>query len=806
MRGVIVGIAVLAGCADLEPLARQSCGNAVVESGEDCDRFVDPTLGPNTACDACRYVCTGASECPAGWGCGADGVCRYASGAFEEPGAPVAAQGYEFVIGDVNGDETADVVGYSAALFWLHFGLGGGRLGDAITYPTLLSYGDPGWGDLDGDATLDGVGGGPQSMGVMVGRDVGFEPVPQAAAIFSAEGGVVTAPLRAEPWPFHDFLLGMGTGGLFVVQLQRLGAPPAAPMLLEYHTVDELGGLAIGDLDLDPAEGQDDVALVFTGESRARVFGTDVDAVGSPFLVPRAELPLPEPAGQGAAWADLDGDGAADLLVRAESGNVLVARGDGLGGFAAAAVDPSFTAEGGSGFPLAVGDLDGDGDDDFVGPGGIYLNAGGAIDQVGWSSIGPWRCAAIGDYNRDGIADVAGGGAASGVELMLGGTLGLYTRAILGTEGVPTAMITGDFDGDRVFDLAIHEARPAGDLVSVLFGDTRGPPADPAPIGRFQRIRSISTGHLTIGTDDLTFDDVNEIMVQSSAGTALSDENELSLFIGAADRRLMAPVDLGTDPAGFLVGRFTPGDADADVLVRLKTTPYSPLLLVGDGTAHFREDDRRQLPPVGVDGALLACALFTSGDLDGDAVDEVIGISCGETESPPQLLIGKFGGSSAAPILAVTATPFAGLSGTPVSLELADVDRDLQPDLVVGFTTDVLVLWNSGGAFDLEASPVVLPDPPGLVGYGAVATINADRDPWLELAVDAGDGVYLADVGADRQLTVGPLPVAGSGRPRAADLSGDGLDDLVVLDDFALHVYVALPHDRAAVIQPFGAL
>src|SRR5689334_15139509 len=95
MRIRIAALAALAGlvvaaaaCANLEPMAHDVCGNAVIErdAGEDCDTHVFEA-GVRCAeageAHACRYVCGAESVCPTGWGCGNDGVCRESTGRFE---------------------------------------------------------------------------------------------------------------------------------------------------------------------------------------------------------------------------------------------------------------------------------------------------------------------------------------------------------------------------------------------------------------------------------------------------------------------------------------------------------------------------------------------------------------------------------------------------------------------------------------------------------------------------------------------------------------------------------------------------
>ena len=109
-------------CADLPYLEPGTCGDRVVEreAGEDCDLLVDPSLGDDLVCgppdgsaQQCRYVCDGA-ECPEGWKCEDDGICRAPAGSFEVPDEPltlVAAD--EVLLADLAEDERDELVARS---------------------------------------------------------------------------------------------------------------------------------------------------------------------------------------------------------------------------------------------------------------------------------------------------------------------------------------------------------------------------------------------------------------------------------------------------------------------------------------------------------------------------------------------------------------------------------------------------------------------------------------------------------------------------------------------------------------------
>src|SRR5690242_4310412 len=92
---------VIAGCAAYDPIQPNTCGNGVVEDGEDCD----VVGGPDAAgCVACRWSCA-STTCPEGWGCGRDGECRQGTGTYKERGAPSDEDVSEFVLADLDGDD-----------------------------------------------------------------------------------------------------------------------------------------------------------------------------------------------------------------------------------------------------------------------------------------------------------------------------------------------------------------------------------------------------------------------------------------------------------------------------------------------------------------------------------------------------------------------------------------------------------------------------------------------------------------------------------------------------------------------------
>src|SRR6516165_12123313 len=112
----IAAVIVASACADLPQIDRNTCGNFVLETGEDCDT---PKADPYV-CHACRYDCTN-TPCPVGFGCGADFVCRKPSGNFETSGPEIAVDAKRIETADFDGDHRLDIVAETTAEFRVHY-------------------------------------------------------------------------------------------------------------------------------------------------------------------------------------------------------------------------------------------------------------------------------------------------------------------------------------------------------------------------------------------------------------------------------------------------------------------------------------------------------------------------------------------------------------------------------------------------------------------------------------------------------------------------------------------------------------
>ncbi|MFO0758225.1 MAG: VCBS repeat-containing protein [Byssovorax sp.] len=167
LLGAAFGAFAALGCADLSQIQENTCGNGLVEVGEDCDSKAtadgaDCSADSSTcACrqhgelNECRFRCDQASDCPAdglGWGCGIDHVCRrprVCKGTLcdrWESAALLPETASQVIIADFDGSGRGSLLSVASPLVSVHSFDESGRLldSDVLVVPDA----NPAVGDL----------------------------------------------------------------------------------------------------------------------------------------------------------------------------------------------------------------------------------------------------------------------------------------------------------------------------------------------------------------------------------------------------------------------------------------------------------------------------------------------------------------------------------------------------------------------------------------------------------------------------------------------------------------------------------
>ena len=286
------------------------------------------------------------------------------------------------------------------------------------------------------------------------------------------------------------------------------------------------------------------------------------------------------------AVGDFDGDGVPDLAVaNIVSDDVSVLLGNGDGSFQPAR---SFAAGAGPN-SVAVGDFNGDGQLDLAVANlgdcndspcndstvSVLLgNGDGSFQAARNLAVGSYPISvAVGDFNRDGLLDLAVSNFYSdNVSVLLGNGNGTFQEAQnLAVGSSPTSVAVGDFNGDELPDLAVSNA--GSDDVSVLLGNGDG---------TFQGARNFDVGGSprSVVVGDFNGDGLPDLAL-TNFGDPFGENGSFSVLLGSGDGTFQAAQNfavLGPRPYPLAVGDFN-GDGMPDLaLTTLDSNNVSALI------------------------------------------------------------------------------------------------------------------------------------------------------------------------------------------------------------------------------------
>jgi hypothetical protein len=271
--------------------------------------------------------------------------------------------------------------------------------------------------------------------------------------------------------------------------------------------------------------------------------------------------------------ADLNGDHHQDLVVLTNGLDVInILLGNGDGTFQPATTLPDTNAP----IAVAVGDFNGDGIPDIAaaniggGSGGfgsvslLLGNGNGTFQTATVAGVGnnnP-RFAVAGDFNGDGKLDLAVTNEAGTVDVILGNGNGTFqapsTPATIGVE--PNSAVAADLNGDGKLDLVVSNAISAENTVYVLLGNGNGTFQTPTSYSVGQDIESMAVA-------DFNEDGLLDLAL-ANTGTGGGGEGSVILLKGTGGGTFApaAPIHGGPAPFSLAVADFD-GDGHPDLAV-----------------------------------------------------------------------------------------------------------------------------------------------------------------------------------------------------------------------------------------------
>ncbi len=583
----------------------------------------------------------------------------------------------------------------------------------------------------------------------------------------------------------------------------------------------------VGDVDGD---GYDDLLVGATGgpDGYAYLYSGSVDG-----LVTTAAAALAGPTGTSgfgsgvAAAGDVNGDGYADVLVRAFSsvdslGYVYVFHGGPTG--LATTASATLAGGGGLGYGSSIsgaGDIDADGYDDIVvgawtsgadvylgSAGGIATTATATIDDDTWGGSFGYVAVGVGDVNGDGYDDVLitapWVGSKDGKAYLFRGTAtGLGTSPITTFEvnGVSdvfgyTASPAGDVNGDGYDDVMI--AGPFGSAgVYVYAGGSSG--LDTVALTNLGEVGSSGFGLGMAALGDIDKDGYDDVVVGAplttgAAGAAwvyLGDAGGVATTAVAAFLGSAASDELGAGVAGA-------GDINGD--------GYPDLAVAAEGYGTTGQVSVYLGSASGYGATASATVEGRGGDVVGD---EVYGAGDVNGDGFADFLVGAYGTSGAAGAASLylgaadgpsaeAAATFDGVAAGDylgsVLRPAGDVDGDGYDDVLVGaFGCDpngcVSVWGGAPGGVGAAALVELVGSSSGTrFGRAFAGAGDIDGDGFDDVVVGVGDGAgeILVYAGGSAGTATAADVRRGSGSEAlgysvdgAGDVNGDGYADVV---------------------------
>jgi len=350
--------------------------------------------------------------------------------------------------------------------------------------------------------------------------------------------------------------------------------------------------------------------------------------------------------------------------------------------------------------------------------------------------------------------------------------------------GQPTAIASGDFDGDSKPDIAV--AKAATNEVAVLFNDGEGGLLDPV-------VYAVGLSPESIVAADFNEDGNLDIAV------AARNDSKLWVLVNHGDGTFAPATSyaMGFGPVSLVSGEFVAGSGpDVAAVNTTAGSTNSLAVLVNDGQAAFpsgqadlsltgKNDEGSTITPVGA-------RVMAAGRVDTDNLADLV---VAYSDRKVFVLLGD---SSKTEGFRFGSYFEAGPSGAndPRAILLADVSGDSRPDVLVALNAinQIALRKNNGsGRFGFEALYETGAGPAGLVA----ADLDGDSDNDVAVANETANTIsLLQNKGTGSFKTKVDLSLAdGDAGPvglAAADLNEDEAIDLAVVNRISGTVTVFL--------------
>jgi hypothetical protein len=416
----------------------------------------------------------------------------------------------------------------------------------------------------------------------------------------------------------------------------------------------------------------------------------------------------------------------------------------------------------------AVGDFNGDGIDDIAvsdGDGGVNVllgdGHGGFASPVFYAAGQNLWGIAIADFNGDGIADIfVADGDGNAVDILLGNGDGTFQSPLAFPAGTqPIDIRVGDFNGDGLPDVVVNQLFDAN--IAVLLHTKQGGLAPPV-------FYPVNSNPSAIAIADFNRDGKTDLAV-SNAGVDADPGHTVSVLLGNGDGTFQPKTDF---EVGLQPFDLTAADFNNDGNMDLATADFgdgTASVLIGNGDGTFQPE----VSYATGGGYGVTAIRFSPCDNIGLAVTGVF--------SGTFILVGNGDG---------TFTP--NVSNVPGGLKIAagEFNGDELRDLVVVGGTGIGLLFGEGqGLFHAAHDFITAAGCSTDAGDAAVGDLNEDGTPDLVVPnVDTAQGcqstfgVFLGDGHGNLQGGV-HYPIGDDlhspSNVQLGDLNGDGHLDAV---------------------------